>query len=56
MLFLKFYIYICLLSLLLVLVLILIGQRLSSKYNVSRFSKWWKRNIIDEVDKDDLEF
>ena len=55
MLLLKFYMY-CFLSLLFVIGLTIIGQRLSNKYVDSKFSKWWKRNIIDEVDKDDLQF
>ena len=55
MLFLKFYMY-CFLSLLVVIGLTIIGQRLSNKYTDSRFSKWWKRKIMDEVDKDDLQF
>ena len=38
------------------LLVIIFGTYLSSKTKGSRFDKWWRRNVIDEVDKDDLEF
>ena len=38
------------------LLVIIFGTYLSSKTKGSRFDKWWRRNVIDEVDKDDLQF
>ncbi len=35
---------------------IILGTYLADTFKDSRFDKWWKRNIIDEVDKDDLQF
>ncbi len=35
---------------------VILGTYLADTFKDSRFDKWWKRNIIDEVDKDDLQF
>jgi hypothetical protein len=39
-----------------VLLVIILGTYLTDVFKDSKFDKWWKRHIIDKVDKDDLEF
>ena len=39
-----------------VLLVIILGTYLTDVFKDSKFDKWWRRHIIDEVDKDDLEF
>jgi hypothetical protein len=38
------------------LLVIILGTYLADTFKDSKFDKWWRRHIIDEVDKDDVEF
>jgi hypothetical protein len=38
------------------LLVIILGTYLADTFKDSKFDKWWRHHIIDEVDKDDLEF
>jgi len=39
-----------------VLLVVILGTYLADTFKDSKFDKWWRHHIIDEVDKDDLEF
>ena len=54
--FIKAFFFICFLVVLFCIGVIILGEYLADTFKDSKFDKWWRRHIIDEVDKDDLEF
>jgi len=48
----KAFFFICFLIVILVIVGIIIGEYFAGKFKNSKFTKWWKNNVITQIPED----